>query len=73
MEYHAALPQVVFAHCDCTKANDLRVQSYQKEYAITQGLPVVILLDGKTKKEIKRWRSEIAQLSPEQLAQEIRQ
>ncbi len=66
--YHAALPQVVFAHCDCTKANDLTVQAYQKEYGVSQGLPMVLLLEAKTNKVLQRWRSEILHISPQELA-----
>lgn len=70
-EYKKALGNVVFAHCDCTKADSLEVQAYQKEYGISQGLPVLILISSKDKTILRRWRSEILKLNPEQLAEQV--
>ncbi len=74
-EYIEALTaqDIVLAHCDCTQSDNLTVKAYQKEYGITQGLPVVLLLDASNNTILKQWRSEILKHSAQSLTQEIQE
>ncbi|HAU30481.1 MAG: Thiol:disulfide interchange protein [candidate division TM6 bacterium GW2011_GWF2_43_17] len=74
-EYRNALATqgIILAHCDCTQSDNLTVQAYKKEYGVTQGLPVVLLVDSATNTILKQWRSEILKHSAQELVQEIQQ
>jgi len=69
---HQALNSVVPVKIDCSDSSNKTYHALQKKYTIL-GAPTFILIDPKTEKEVKRWGSELYDVSARDFITELRQ
>jgi len=69
---HQALNTVVPVKIDCSDSRDKTYHTLQKKYTI-MGAPTFILIDPKTEKEVKRWGSELHDVSARDFIAELKQ
>lgn len=67
-----ALNTIVPVKIDCSDTNNQHYAALQKKYTIV-GAPTFILIDPTTEKEIKRWGSELYDISPQDFIAELNQ